>query len=314
MDINNVTPTEEMPNLASKYALKGLFFKREDKHPLGSHKGRSLPHMIDSAIISTPEGQKISFAISSSGNAGIASAKYISELNKTRDLDQKINLEIFVGKNIESEKKNILMNTEKSDQENIKVTESVRPLQSLLEKEKMGDEKAGVYSLRQSTNPLALVGYSNLAKEISKVPNLSAVFIAVSSGTSALGIANEFNNLGNKAEIHIVQTVSCHPIAKEFDKDFSQNISEKTFEKSEAKAIVDKVAFRKDDLIKAVKRSGGSGWIPNEKQIKEARELLSKELDTEVNANMALSFAGLLKAISSGKEWTGNILCIISGR
>ena len=48
-----ITPHEEYPALASALGYKAgkgairLYFKREDLHPYGSHKGRSIPVMMD---------------------------------------------------------------------------------------------------------------------------------------------------------------------------------------------------------------------------------------------------------------------------
>ena len=73
-----ITPQEKNDKI--KKALKinaDLYFKREDKHPFGSHKGRSLPIMIARHIKS---GWR-DFVISSSGNAAIAAAHAIKKYN-----------------------------------------------------------------------------------------------------------------------------------------------------------------------------------------------------------------------------------------
>ncbi len=38
-----ITPQEEYPELAKEIVVPRLFLKREDLHPLGSHKGRQSP-------------------------------------------------------------------------------------------------------------------------------------------------------------------------------------------------------------------------------------------------------------------------------
>ena len=43
----NKTPLEAYPKLAKAIGVNELYFKREDLHPYGSHKGRSIPVMID---------------------------------------------------------------------------------------------------------------------------------------------------------------------------------------------------------------------------------------------------------------------------
>jgi len=85
--------------------VSDLYFKREDLHPYGSHKGRSIPVMIDSYY---KAGDR-RFAISSSGNAALAAALYVNELNslhfsqlKCADskTSQPIDLDIFVGNHV----------------------------------------------------------------------------------------------------------------------------------------------------------------------------------------------------------------------
>jgi threonine dehydratase len=65
-----VTPLEQQKKLAEVIGFSDLYFKREDLHPYGSHKGRSIPVMIDHYVASGDT----TFAISSSGNAALAAA------------------------------------------------------------------------------------------------------------------------------------------------------------------------------------------------------------------------------------------------
>src|ERR1035437_8229763 len=72
-----LTPQKNYPNLAKALGVSSLYLKREDLHPYGSHKGRSIPVMIDHYV----KDGKRHFAISSSGNAALAAAMYLKELN-----------------------------------------------------------------------------------------------------------------------------------------------------------------------------------------------------------------------------------------
>src|ERR1700722_13263607 len=94
---------QECPEIAEKIGVPSLYLKREDMHPSGSHKGRSIPSMIDAYII---QGFK-KFSISSSGNAAIAAGQHIQKLNSSQS--EKISLDIYIGKHIPEEKKDILM-------------------------------------------------------------------------------------------------------------------------------------------------------------------------------------------------------------
>ena len=287
-----ITPQIEIPKLAQFLNISRLFFKREDLHPLGSHKGRSIPLMIDKYA---SRGEK-KFSISSSGNAALAAAKYIKEKNKA---GASLSLEIFIGKNIPENKKTGLVSLA---DENIKVSEKERPLQALFETINLGSK-----SLRQSTDDLALVGYESLAKEIAETPDLSVIFIATSSGTTAEAIGGFFLARKNPPEIHIVQTSSCHPISEIFDN--RPDLKEISI----ANSIADKVAHRKGKVVNIIKQTNGFGWIVSNKEIKLAKEKLETN-NVFISENGALSFAGLCRAVSQGRKFEGAVVCIIGGK
>jgi threonine dehydratase len=256
-------------------------------HPLGSHKGRSIPHMIDVKIA---EGCR-HFVISSSGNAALAAGLYVKKLNEE---GKDITLEILAGKNINPNK---LKKLEALKDSNILVSIQDRPLQTLFVKVQ---QDPTIQSLRQSNDDDALVGYESLAKELLEIPKLKAVFIGTSSGTTAEALANYFKN---KVEVHIVQTSSCHPMADAFVENFSSE------EKSIADAIVDITAVRKD----AVAGTVAGGWIVMNEEIKAAQDIVKRTTDLSISTNSALSVAGLMQAVYTGKEFKGAVACVICG-
>lgn len=289
-----ITNNETYPELAKVLGIKSIFFKREDQHPYGSHKGRSIPYMID---VYTKEGIQ-HFAISSSGNAALASAHYIKELNKNKE--SKINLEILVGQHISTKK---LKKLQEFKDINISITMHDRPLQTLFIKTKDQNIKA----LRQSNDDLALVGYETLAEELLKIPKLESVFIGTSSGTTAEALSEYFIKNNKNIEVHLVQTPSCHPIVDNF---IDNEIPE---EESIADAIVDHTALRKDKLTKLINKTNGCGWIASNDQIKSAQEITENYTGIKISTNSALSVAGLMQAIYTGKSWNGSVACIICG-
>ena len=292
-----ITPYEKYDNLARAIGLSShLFFKREDLHPLGSHKGRSLPIMIDKYI---KEGFD-HFAISSSGNAALASGLYIKKLNENRDDNKKIVLEILFGKNIQAEK---LEKLEKLKDKSILISIHDRPLQALFIK----IENPKIKSLRQSTDDTALIGYQSLAKELLEIPELKAIFIGVSSGTTAQALAEYFIKNKKKIEIHIVQTTSCHSMIDALGKSNTYN------ESSIANAIVDYTAKRKDVLVDLINKTGGTGWIAKNEIIKSVENLVKNNTDISLSPNGALPVAGLMEAIYTGESWDGSVACIICG-
>lgn len=304
-----ITPNEYYPTLAKEIGVQSLYFKREDLHPLGSHKGRSIPHMIDIHLANNINH----FVISSSGNAALAAALYVTELNKSR-ADNPIMLEIFAGKHINPHKLTRLQDL-RSD--SILVSIHERPRQMLFIKTK----DPSIRSLRQSTDDTALVGYATLAQELAMIPDLEAVFIGSSSGTTAEALASYFiqrtkDSAKNSQliEVHIVQTPSCHPLADAVTEalgDIPEEID--TVEVSLADAIVDNTAERRTSLTPLIEASGGNSWIVNNESIRIAKELTLKYANLPISNNSALSVAGVMSAVYTGKTWKGSVVCIICG-
>ena len=292
-----ITPQTKANKLAKAIKLNAdLYLKREDLHPCGSHKGRSIPPMIAKYL---KEG-KNNFCISSSGNAALAAAKFISETNRTT-FRNKISLVIYVGQAIEPAKFEALL---KYRGDNISIEQIKNP-----KKTAVTAQKNGLINLRQSTDDSALEGYGELAGELAEIKNLSAVFIPTSSGTTAQALYEAFKKIKLNPQIHIVQTSTCHPIA-----DLIQGIPAKiSSEKSLAGAIVDKIARRKQKVADAVNKSRGGAWIANNDKIQNAMNLTKKYEAVEISANSALSVAGLVQAIKNGREFNGPIVCLITG-
>lgn len=317
-----MTPIQNKKDLALKMGLNSLFLKREDLHQFGSHKGRSIPFMIENGIKSGHS----KFVLSSSGNSALAAILYIKE--RQQDIPREFDLRILVGKNINPEKFGELKKMASSINQNnepqkITIIQTDEPLKELFKL-----EKDGYCSLRQSTNEDALIGYRALAEEILQqldsntekdIPDensyIGAVFMATSSGTLAQGIFEGFKQRSNNdpkikiPQIHIVQTESCHPISGFFD----IGLNESKNERSIADAIVDKTALRKEKVIDAIKKSDGFGWIVTDGEILNAQKIL-KDNGLIVTPNGALAFAGLLKSIKLNRKISGQIVCIISGR
>jgi len=288
------TPIEKYPKLAQAIGISDLYFKREDLHKYGSHKGRSIPFMIDYYR----EKSEYHFAISSSGNAALAAMLHAKELNSKNK--KTIDLDVFVSNNIVASK---LERIKALEDENIRILKKERPLQALTQ-----SIQDGKRSLRHSTDNIALVGYESLAIELEKIPDIGAVFIGTSSGTTAQALAEYFIKNNLPIQVHIVQTSSCHPIAEAFE---AFDIPD---EKSTADAIVDQTAYRKNDLIKLIGKTGGRGWLATNENIRTAQELTAKNTGIEISPNGALSVVGAMQAVYLGYEIKGAIVCLICGR
>jgi threonine synthase len=149
----------------------------------------------------------------------------------------------------------------------------------------------------------------DLAQELGKIENLSAVFIPSSSGTTAEGLALGFEKLNISPEIHVAQTQSCHPLVDAIN----GAVIPPNQTPSLASAIVDTVGLRKDTLSELVKKSGGAGWIITNEEITAAIELVKKAKDIPLSPNSALSIAALQKALKGGRTFSGPIVCLITG-
>jgi threonine synthase len=314
-----ITPLENYPELAKAIGLADLYFKREDLHPYGSHKGRSIPVMIDQYVA---KGSK-EFVISSSGNAALAAALHVKKLNgdyarlgesfstiplaglrggttPPKRADQyPISLSIFVGHHIAPHK---LEKLKALADDNIRVLIKERPLQALTVA-----SQEGATSLRQSTDDSALVGYEALARELSLTKGIGAIFIGTSSGTTAQALATYFDQNKLPIQVHIVQTSSCHPIADGIETYDGEN------EDSIADAIVDRTAMRKAKLVSLIKKTGGNAWVATNDGIVTAREMVEKNTGLNISTNSALSVVGAMQAVYRGWEIDGAVVCMICG-
>ena len=264
-----------------------LYLKREDLHPMGSHKGRSIPLMIKKYF---DDGVR-EFVISSSGNAALSAARAIRGHRDTT-------LTIFVGEKINPEKFQLIKNEER---ENIIIKRVSNPKQEAILAEK---NSQWIKNLRQSTDDAALAGYESLAQELAEIENLSAIFIPTSSGTTAEGLYRGFKKLNINPQIHIVQTPSCHPFVASGDTNIALSIAD---------AIVDKVGHRAEQIKNILNESRGAGWVATNEEINEAIELAKQTEKIVISPNGALGIAGLIKSVRAGQKFDGTIVCLITG-
>ncbi len=289
-----ITPQDESKKLARSLGVDTpIYLKREDLHPYRSHKGRSIPIMIEKYI----RDGWANFCISSSGNAALATALYIQNYNK-QNITSPLSLKIFVGKQIPTEKLQLLIEAASLDS-HIAIEQVDAPKQSAFQLDKNGSYK----NLRQSTDDTALAGYQSLADELGQIPNLSAVFIPTSSGTTAQGLHIGLKKLGLNPQIHIVQTPKCHPL-----------VDNSPSGPSLANAIVDTVAYRKAAIQKVLAESKGRGWIATDTEILNVQKIVSDVENFDISPNSALSIAGLMQATKSGWHFSGAVVCLITGR
>jgi len=292
------TPQILATKLASEIGLsQDLYLKREDLNSYGSHKGRSIPPMIEKYV---RDGRR-TFIISSSGNAALAAAKYIGEYNRTSP-DNRLNLIIFIGEKIEPKKLSAIREASEGCGE-IEIRQTDNPKQTAFATKKGSPD---TINLRQSTDDAALAGYESLANELAEIPDLAAVFIPTSSGTTAQGLYSGFQIFNIHPQIHIIQTPDCHPFIK-------TDISDQN-ELSLASAIVDRVGHRAIQISQILTESKGAGWIATNEEIIAAIQTVKNTEGIDISPNSALSVVGLKKAVQNGQKFDGPVVCLITGR
>lgn len=284
------TPLEKINILGDPVSIK-----REDKNPNGSFKDRSLAYQISYYY----EHGINHFVISSSGNAAISAAAYIKLIDAT--------LDIFLSEKTDVAKKEKLNSVIKNTQ---KVTLHFTP-KAKSDAMKFALEK-NYLNLRGSVDDKAVIGFETIAFELfEQDPAIDAVFIPCSSGTSTTGIYKGYfellkqRKISKIPQIHIIQNTKIHPIASEYDKNFTSTKTVST------NCIVDRVAKRKRNVMNYIERSSGSGWVVSDEEVDNARRLMGDQL-SDISNNSLLSLAGLLKASQKGYRFRNPCL-IFSG-
>ena len=162
-----------------------VVIKDENSNPSGSFKDRSLAYQLSYHM----EKGVRNFVISSSGNAGISAAAYAGLAG--------VKLDIFVSDNINPaklEKLDVLKN------DKIVIHSGPKPKSDAMKFATV----TGAYNLRGSKDDTAIIGFKTIAYElIEQYPEIDAIFLPCSSGTSALGIYQGFVENGKNVKIYI---------------------------------------------------------------------------------------------------------------
>ncbi|MDD4937841.1 MAG: PLP-dependent lyase/thiolase [Candidatus Shapirobacteria bacterium] len=245
--------------------LDNCYLKREDQNITGSAKDRAIIYQIDNL----KKNNFTQAVISSTGNAAISAAHFCYQ--------NKIELIIFLSTKVNPKKLNILK------QYPSEIILSQKPISDAIKFAK----KNKAYLLRQSTDPIAIIGYQQIAQEIIKqLPKITSVFIPIGSGTTLLGISQK---LPPSVKIFGAQSVANCPISKSFDKNYNPEIRLIT------DALSAKFIPQKNKIITAIKKSNGFSFaIQNEAIISATHFLESKNIITSLESSLA--FAAFQKA------------------
>ena len=266
-------------------SYKNLILKREDQNPTGSLKDRGMAYLISWAYA---RGFK-KLALSSSGNAAISAAAYC--------LLAGLDLTVFVSLKIEKNK------LEKLKKFGIKVNLSSRAVSEC----QQYSTKNNCFNLRPSKQEFGAEGYQTIAFELAKTHGvIDNLFLPVSSGVCLAGVAKGFRKLGFLPKIHLCQPASLCPIASLYDKNYQPENT------SLATALVAKATPLKNEIIKIITESGGTGWAIENQEIVREQKLLEK-------AGIVTSSEGVLAVAAFAKaKRTGNIsgktVCLLTGK
>lgn len=248
--------------------LDNCFLKREDKNTTGSAKDRAIPLQINNL----KQKGFLKAVISSTGNAAISAAYFCQK--------QQIELTIFLSSKISPQKLLILK------QFPSEIIFSPKPISDAFKFSK----KNQAFLLRQSTDPIALIGYQQIGQEItSQLPQVSSIFVPIGSGTTLIGISQK---ISQNIPIYGVQSAANCSIGKLFDQDYLP----------ENRLITDALSVKflpqKKILIDTIKQRQGFVFvIQNEAIIMTNHYLETNNIFTSLEG--ALSFAGYQKAVKN---------------
>lgn len=248
--------------------LDNFYLKREDQNVTGSAKDRALPLQIEKL----KEKGFTKAVISSTGNAAISAAYFCQQNN--------IELTIFLSNKVDHQKFLLL---KKFSSE---IIFSSKPISDAIKFANLSKS----YLLRQSTDPIALIGYRKISEElISQLPQMSSIFIPIGSGTTLLGLSQA---LPTNVKIFGAQSVANCPISKLFDSDFTPE------NRLITDALSTKFLPQKNKIIDTIKKSHGFSFsIQNEAIISAAHFLTTNNIFTSIEGSLTL--AAYQKAIKN---------------
>jgi len=276
--VNQYTLGEGNTRLIEK---DGVFFKCEFENPTGSIKDRGICYQI--AVL---KKNKIKHAVlSSSGNAAVSASIYCAENG--------ISLTVFLSPSANPQK-----------------IKKIHPYATIVTSKKPVSEafkyslEKKIFNLRPTKDPAGYIGYKTVGFEIMEaLPEADALFIPVSGGTIFKGIFNGFGKNNFLPSFHAIQSSVVCPIASDYDRDFSPET------KTLADALVARISPFKNDLHSIIKKTGGSGWVIQNKAMEIYRKKLSR-YGFNSSFEGAACFAALNKARQKGYRFKNPVILL----
>lgn len=260
-----------------------VYLKREDHNPTGSYKDRGTAYKITELLTNgIREG-----VIASSGNAAISFLTYGSKFG--------FKVHAVVSNHVNPAKLEKLKSLA-GNMHTLHITDTPRRMSAQISAERQ------IPNLRASVDNTMPIGYRSLGLDLAG-QGFTDLFVACSSGTALLGISQGLAG----TRIHAAQTSQIHPICGEFQQGWQMDQGN-----SLADAITDKVAMRKQQIVRIIRDSGGYGWILGNLQIEAAKSQVNSVAKTPIGNTSALAVAAYLKAVEQGQVGT-KVVIVTSG-
>jgi len=154
--------------------------------------------------------------------------------------------------------------------------------------------------------PHAVPGFKTGAYEIEERFMPEAIYVPAGSGTNLVAIGSaylEMQELGDAdrvPEIHCVQSAACAPISGEFT-DYTP------VDSTLAEGVIVPFTERKDEAVRVVRETGGTGWVVDDGDIYRALMLLASN-GVYASPTGAVAVAAALKG-----GYGGRCVCIVTG-
>lgn len=272
------TPLEHAVQLDAR-----LWLKREDLQPTGSHKDRAAAFQLARAAGEAKRG----VCISSSGNAGIATSRYAALHG----------LPAWVFVHPETDPRKLAS----IDGATTTLVVTERAINSA----KLLSRSEGVPNLRPSTSDDALIGYASLGEELAReLPReVDAVVIFVTSGATAIAVAQRLHELRPDIQIHFVQGEGNAALA-----DPSSQITDASAHGAAAGRLGVRRTRRGRQLLAAIETTGGRGHVASADDVAAGRATLLG-MNIDVSDESAANITVAQRLIAAGHA----VCCIISG-
>lgn len=264
-----------------------IWVKADNVNPTSSFKDRGVAFLISKIV---EEGAR-TVVIDSSGNAAVSTAAYcaragvghIAVMPRYSHMEKKVQV-LWHGSRV----------LEAPDRD------AARRYARRLARE------LGLRYIGFALEPHAVPGFKTAAYEIEERFTPDAVFVPTGSGTNLIAIGSAYLEMEERGEVervpgvHCVQSAACAPISGEF-------VDYTPIESTLAEGVIVPVTERKDETVRIVRKTGGTGWVVNDDEVHRALRLLASN-------GVYASPTGVVAVAAAMKSgYKGRCVCIVTG-